>query len=990
MQNNITKKLINILLALGFILIAIIIKYSIIDKSYLEIEMTSEKPGVADIFYQNGEMVRAITIQGEKIYKFDIPNEYINEFRFDPAVEQGLIKLKKINIIKRDGNIISVPLNAVSQLFQIKEIKEIDKELIVEIQPNANDPQLLIKYNFNNGLNLFEAIYNNYHIIILALAIIFISNKILKFIKIFWNIDNSLTYIKSKINILINYRKTTILIASIISVVASSYPIVFNGKSYITPIGSSLYESRPYIPKFEFDGKFEDYRGSDVGAMNWSFAPNSVVQHNSIFVDKEFPLWDRFNSSGVPLYGQGQSMIGDPLHLLPVIFNGTALSWDVKFLSSKLIFSFGMGLLIFLLLGEIKIACAIAALSCFIGFYAWRFNHPAYFVFTYVPYIVYLWAYLAKVINSFEKYDFKKLILTITLVPLITWCQINSGAVKEGIILCLFAHIFGISLYCIKLNSEKIKSGIYLIFAIIVSTILLTAPWWYIFLATLKNSYTAYDIPNVHTYPIWEFLSFSENILFQKNRGYLVGPTINLVIFIFILYSLICKNLGKVYWLTLGLFSVSASFAFGIIPKNIVLILPFVKNIIHINNTFSVPMIFFGLILSGYGLKSYLLNNELNVLAKNLFILILLYIAIYILYQAYTPYSLINLLILIIGILFIITLFLVRVDFKSKLNKFIVVVFLCGITTLILFRNSLHEFTPIQSVNSYIVNPNQRSNLNATSESVKFIQDKYRLKDPFRVVGNDHTLYPGYSNRYLFETIVSVEALRNNRYDRLLDLIDYPKINDWLWLRIVKDKDFETHRDAINLLGIRYVVTPESKNHYLSKYYKLVHKSDLEVYENVNAWPRAYYTNQFEYIKNDDDFKNIFLASKDKIFTTVEEGYRSKNIVSQNDIQITSAGNFQVSNNKTCFDINASGPGIVVLNQSYYPDDYLLNVNDINTEYFPVNLSSIGFWVEKASTYNSCIIYRPKYISKSLYLSISGIIFLIFLALFLKKFLRYL
>jgi hypothetical protein len=88
-----------------------------------------------------------------------------------------------------------------------------------------------------------------------------------------------------------------------------------------------------------------DVKGADVGAMMWAHLPYSVVQHRAL-AGGELPLWNRYNSLGSPLLGQGQSMLGDPLHLWVVLCKGAAWAWDIKFLVAKWLFSTGLGLIV--------------------------------------------------------------------------------------------------------------------------------------------------------------------------------------------------------------------------------------------------------------------------------------------------------------------------------------------------------------------------------------------------------------------------------------------------------------------------------------------------------------------------------------------------------------------------------------------------------------------------------------------------------------------
>ena len=83
----------------------------------------------------------------------------------------------------------------------------------------------------------------------------------------------------------------------------------------------------------------DDEKGSDLGAAMWYSWPTSVVQSRALFKHFELPLWNRYDSGGLPLLGQGQSMFGDPLHFLVLLTNGSSGSWDLKYLLAKFLFA---------------------------------------------------------------------------------------------------------------------------------------------------------------------------------------------------------------------------------------------------------------------------------------------------------------------------------------------------------------------------------------------------------------------------------------------------------------------------------------------------------------------------------------------------------------------------------------------------------------------------------------------------------------------------
>ena len=60
--------------------------------------------------------------------------------------------------------------------------------------------------------------------------------------------------------------------------------------------------------------------------------------------------------AALTLLGQGQSMIGDPLHWITILAGGATWAWDLKFVLAKLLFAFGIGLLVRAATGRLGVA----------------------------------------------------------------------------------------------------------------------------------------------------------------------------------------------------------------------------------------------------------------------------------------------------------------------------------------------------------------------------------------------------------------------------------------------------------------------------------------------------------------------------------------------------------------------------------------------------------------------------------------------------------
>src|SRR5437588_10892261 len=76
---------------------------------------------------------------------------------------------------------------------------------------------------------------------------------------------------------------------SLASVTLSCYPVVFFGKSYVSPnIAGSymLYPTIPTLPGYQ-NTRIENPQGSDLGAMLWQNLPYSFVESRALFKDRQ-------------------------------------------------------------------------------------------------------------------------------------------------------------------------------------------------------------------------------------------------------------------------------------------------------------------------------------------------------------------------------------------------------------------------------------------------------------------------------------------------------------------------------------------------------------------------------------------------------------------------------------------------------------------------------------------------------------------------------
>ncbi|MEI6709314.1 MAG: hypothetical protein WCK96_19525, partial [Methylococcales bacterium] len=241
-----------------------------------------------------------------------------------------------------------------------------------------------------------------------------------------------------------------------------------------------------------------------------------------------------------------------------------------------------------------------------------------------------------------------------------------------------------------------------------------------------------------------------------------------------------------------------------------------------------------------------------------------------------------------------------------------------------------------------------------------------------------YVLFPGFNARLGLEGIVPVEALRSKNYQKLLTLVDYPVIPAWGWLHLITNEQIESRAAALDFLGIGFMVaTPETK---MPQDMKLVHSSDLDVWQRQSVWPRAFFVNKIVEIHKPSDILEALADKSHTPFAAVESQFIPQGEVSNNaPYQVVPAREYKLTNNSSDFTIDASSSGIIVLGETYYPSDFVATLNGEKVDYIRVNESSKGIWVSKAGKYDVSFTYRPEKLNQALWVCLFGWVFLLLL-----------
>jgi hypothetical protein len=963
-----------------------------VNQLYFVVDMESSLQGASQVFYDVGHgyneqdsHVIPLCKKKSKKYIFPLCATEIKSIRFDPINASAVVRIKDAQVENKQGDIIKkFLLRDFKPMQQIDRMKFYNGTLVIYTVENADDPIIQLE----NSSIKSQGRWTNYiakrwliligYALLSLLVLIGLYNFVI-FVARNKYIVNVARHLKKYIS---ENPKKSIAFFGLIASIVSCYPVVFFGMSFVSPLGvAGLYSYPPFLPGFPLDLINENFRGSDVGATAWSIVPNTVVQHEALFRHFEFPLWSHYVGGGTPLFAQGQSMIGDILHWIPILLGGSAVGWDIKFVLSKIIFAMGMGLLIFRLTRNSLSASLIAISSCFLGFFAYRFNHPAFFVLTYAPWIVLQWDRLGVLIAS-PPPIIKKCVIGGLLLAAVAWLQLNAGALKEGVITAFFMNAMGMMIFIDHLRHRRgwiqsfvIAGGFGL------ALVMISSPYWLLFLDALSKSFTYYDNPGVNIFSIWKILGFFDNFFFQQIDGTLGAPSTNIFVLLCLTSAIVSLRWYKSVRLfaTMLLFFLALSVAYGVVPKFILMKIPFINKIQHVFNTFSVPMMILALVLAGFGIQHYFdvsKNRKKMILALSSST----FLGLWLVYFLMTHNGRTILFFLIVfAVVFVGLLQLYRQAWSGVWSRRNLIILACCFL-LLHARHGMQLMTGIGEIDAYIQNPTERANFSNKSEAIEFVKNRIKKKRmPVRVIGEGSVMFPGYNSMYGLDGIVSVEPLRNEHYEKLLSMIDYPEKGHG-WLRLINSNQLASRASSLDLLGIGYVVaTPGTP---MPQGMNLIHSSDLDIWERETVWPRAFFANRVFEIHEPSDILALLKKFPHAPFAAVESQFippgmpKNINAVSH----VSPARQYSLTNNSTQFSVDATGRGLIVLGETYYPEDFVANLNGKRVDYIRVNEAFKGIWVDKAGRYDVSFTYRPAKFYLSIMISLCGVLLLLLLS----------
>jgi len=785
-------------------------------------------------------------------------------------------------------------------------------------------------------------------------------------------------------------------VAAGLGVVLSTYPVIFSGASFLSPGNGGvflLYDTQPTLPHDHASIQLEHTHGADVGAMMWQHFVYTVIEERAIKRDHEFPLWNRYNGAGRSLIGQGQAMLGDPFNWLIMVFGTSAAAYDVKFVVLKLIFALSIGATVFLLTRSLRAAALSTVFAPFITYFVYRVNHPAIFSLCYAPLILLAWIGIARS-------DRSRLHLWLALLAAANWLLINSGTVKEAYIGGAVLNILGALAVPFNSESGKAKNILVRLCAGIV-TVALTCV---VALPVLGSLYDAiskdasfYQVPHARFVDPSYLIGFADNLFFLITTG-AYWPGINMAVAFGLGVGALGLLRGKellggernVAALLFAGWAACLAIAAGLLPENVVVLIPILKNVHHIHNTFLTAAIVPACVLSGIGFATWMRTPK-DVRAKYGGILAVLFVAFVVLAvsaaQSDLRSTLVALVYATVGIWATWLYSKTLLPHGNQIAWTAPVVGMLAVALMILLGHGAMWGKGGRGIfSSMVLNPSVRMDLLATPSAVSNISR--RETDPVRVMGLGNAMLSGYRAALGFESIDGPDAFQSKAYRELV--VAMAMSFDGYWPIVFTRQNLAMHAGALDMLGVGIVFSgvPLHSTGGLSEVFS---EDRLSAYRRPGVWPRAFFTNRiFAY----GSIKELAaeIERRPGPFVGIPEQQIERNpdlrqFVRESDFRahIIPGVRYKLTSNSTSFSIDAPSAGVVYLGEADEPGDFQVTVNGVETSYFAANHAFKAIVLPARGHYDVSVRYWPAKLNTYLLMAAGGLTGLIILIVWVRR-----
>lgn len=943
-------------------------------ENILTLAMRSDATGSLQVFYdigqgyQESDSVAVPLTRNRREYNFRIPPGTYRSFRIDPGSGAGRTDIGDLTIHRFGACDVTFRATGVKAIYQLATIEANDTHLVVEASPSSNDPQLELVPPEPIVLNPVVAprFWLLVRVVGLSIAGAFIV-ALLHWVgrRVFPHMNE---WHERATQWLSAHPKSAVWGAAAVATIVGTYPLVFLDRSLVSPNNGAtalLYEAPPYEPG-STDMELEDVRSSDVGSTAWALRPYSHIERVALS-QGEVPLWNRYNAAGRPLWGQGQSLVADPLHWPALL--GPA-GWDVKFIAHRFLFAAGVGMAALIALGAWLPASIAAAAVPFLGYYTYRLNHDASFTLTYGAWTVVAWFLLASARRRFE------MARAAAFVAVGSCLILLASPPKEAVLMLAGCQMCGVLAVVFSggLRHDTLRR---FAFAAVggVAFLMTTAPHWVVFLGTLHRSLTPYDAPRAVVGP----MAGAPTLFLGSLSPVMIFPGMHIAAMLLIIAALCSPSRVKQQPALAACLLTAAgllALALGAVPAEWLVKVPLVANIHQVNLTAITAAIVPLMIVCSLGAAALIATAPSMVLMTTSAVILLGY---WFVGNPVAPPSLPDesafVGLLIGGLVLVPVCVWAAVRAKSRVLGTLGVL---SLGALVLLPGGLQIETDQPAIDRLLPQPRLRTSAGVTSPAVEAI--KAAMTEPARTIGLGGYLLPGSQGLYGLEGIGGPDALQIEVYE---DLVDAAKIErPWGqlraggWLTLVSPGELARVSPLLDMLNVGFVLAPTSLPLSGLPEVPIVGMDRLRPLRRPTAWPRAFYVQGIKTYQALPEVVDQMSAQRTP-FAMVQATDRRAAAATWGlprfDQTFVAGEAYHLTANTTSFTIRAPGRGVAVLTETFLPDDFRATLNGRRVGYFRVNHAFKGVAIPSAGEWRVSFEYRPHYWYLSLVVGLGGL-----------------
>ena len=291
----------------------------------------------------------------------------------------------------------------------------------------------------------------------------------------------------------------------------------------------------------------------------------------------------------------------------------------------------------------------------------------------------------------------------------------------------------------------------------------------------------------------------------------------------------------------------------------------------------------------------------------------------------------------------------------------------------------LHLPTGVPALDKLLPQPRLRVSLDTNSPAVDAARRRHR--DPVRTVGEGNLLFQGTEALYELEGIGGPDALSVGPYEELLDAGGMTR--EWGW-RTQVPTDPEQIGPLLDMLNVGLIVRRQSQEPGRVASADADGDEWIDVAARRSAWPRAYFVDGVSRYDNPVQLIDLVRHSEGPVAAIAAADPNASRMTSHlpdsRTVSVPASG-YVFTTNRTRFEVEATGPGIAVLTETYVPDDFRAMVNGQRADYFRVNHAFKGVAIPAAGTWDIVFEYRPAHWGIAWVAAMCGAIMLLALAI---------